>query len=82
MTSIDITFRYGAQPDEAQTGALGHLREVYGIRSLAFDKRGHTLRVDYDASRLSESVVAGLLRSAGLDLLGKLPPRLNVASSQ
>jgi hypothetical protein len=72
VTSIDIAFRYGAQPDESQIRALAHVRDVYGIWSLAFYKKEHTLRVEYDASHLSERVVAGLLRSAGIDLLGKL----------
>jgi hypothetical protein len=72
MTLVDIAFRYGAQPDEAQTRAMARIREVYGIRGMAFNEKEHALRVDYDASHLSESVVAGLLRSAGIDLLGKL----------
>jgi hypothetical protein len=39
---------------------------------MTHDKKEHTLRVEYDGSRLSEQVVAGLLRSAGIDLLEKL----------
>jgi hypothetical protein len=35
------------------------------------DAKERTLRVEYDASRLSEREIAGLLRSAGIDLLGK-----------
>jgi hypothetical protein len=72
MTSIDIAFGYGAQPDESQTRALAHVREAYGIWSLAFNKKEHTLQVGYDASHLQERVVAGLLRNAEIDLPGKL----------
>ena len=73
MTLIDVAFRfYGAQPTEAQTRAMARVRAVYGIWRMTRDKKDHTLRVEYDGSRLSEDVVAGLLRSAGIDLLEKL----------
>ena len=71
MTLLEVAFRYGAQPGETQMQAIGSVREVYGIRRIAFNEKERTLRVEYDASHLSESVVAGLLRSAGLDLWEK-----------
>ena len=52
--------------------ALDSVREVYGIRRIVFDEKEKTVRVEFDASRLSDSVVAGLLRRAGLDLREKL----------
>jgi len=42
------------------------MREVYGIRRLSFNEREQVVRVEYDASRLKEPVVAKLLRNAGL----------------
>jgi hypothetical protein len=72
MTLIDVTFRYGAQPTEAQTRAMARVPEVYGVWRMTLDAKECTLRVEYDASRLSEREIAGLLRSAGIDLLGKL----------
>jgi hypothetical protein len=72
MTLIDVAFRYGTQPSEAQTRAMARVRAVYGIWRMTHDKKEHTLRIEYDGSRLSEPVVAGLLRSAGIDLLDKL----------
>jgi hypothetical protein len=72
MTLMDVAFRYGAQPGETQMRAIGSVREVYGIRRIAFNEKERTLRVEYDASHLSESVVAGLVRSAGIDLLEKV----------
>jgi hypothetical protein len=39
---------------------------------MTFDAKEHTLRVEYDASRLSEREIAGLVRSAGIDLREKL----------
>jgi hypothetical protein len=72
MTLMDVAFRYGAQPGETQMRAIGSVREVYGIRRIAFNEKERTLRVEYDASHLSESVVASLVRSAGIDLLEKV----------
>jgi hypothetical protein len=72
MTTVDILFRYGSQPTEAQTFALAGTREVYGIRRLSFDREARTLRVEYDATRLTGAVVANLVRSAGLDIVEEL----------
>lgn len=72
MTLMDVDFRYGTQPGETQMRAIGSVREVYGIRRIAFNDKERTLRVEYDASHLSESVVASLVRSAGIDLLKKV----------
>ena len=68
MTAVDVVFRYGAPPEENDVGALQRIREVYGIRRIQFDEAAHTVRVEYDATRLSASDVGALLRGAGLDL--------------
>ena len=72
MTALDVVFRYGAAPGEAEMRAIAPLRDVYGIRRLRFDEKEHTIRVEYDASRLNERTVAGLLRGAGIDLMEKV----------
>ncbi|HEY2860103.1 MAG TPA: hypothetical protein VGJ21_16920 [Terracidiphilus sp.] len=69
MTNVDIEFRYAIEPREAQLPALAGVREVYGIRHLSFDRDAKTVRVEYDATRLSGPVVAGLLRRAGLEIV-------------
>jgi hypothetical protein len=69
---MEAVYRYGAAPGEAEMGALDAVREVYGIRRVSFDHKEHILRVEYDASRMKEPVIAGLLRRAGIDLLEKL----------
>jgi hypothetical protein len=77
MTNVDIVFRYATQPGEAVLFALAGAREVYGIRQLSFDHDAKTVRVEYDATRLSGSVVAGLVRRAGLDVVEEvslIPP--------
>ena len=52
--------------------AISALREVYGIRRITFDPKTRTVRVEFDASRFKEPVIASLLREAGLDVQEKL----------
>lgn len=73
MTQLDVLYRYGVPPSEAATLAVANLREVYGIRKLDFDEKEKTVRVEYDASRLTEPVIHQLLRRAGLDIVAALP---------
>lgn len=72
MTAVDVVFRYGEAPGEAEMRALAQMRDVYGIRKVSFNEKERTVRVEYDATRLSEAVVANLLRGVGLDLREKV----------
>jgi hypothetical protein len=72
MTSVEVLFRYGMPPSEGQMSALGQMSDVYGIRRVRFDEEGRTIRVEYDATRLNESSVEKLLRSAGFDVRERL----------
>lgn len=72
MTQLDVSYRYGTAPNEAEMRAIDNIREVYGIRRIVFNEKEKTVRVEYDASRLQEPAVAGLLRRAGMDLKEKL----------
>jgi len=84
MTNVDIVFRYAEQPGEAAVFALAGTREVYGIRRLSFDRKAKTVRVEYDATRLNASVVAALLRRAGLELVEQvslIPPPVPEAAA-
>ena len=76
MTTVEILFRYSTQPSsiDALTLALANIREVYGIRRLTFDRAARTLRVEYDATRLTTAVVAKLVRQAGLEIT-LIPPQ-------
>ncbi len=78
MTTVDLVLRYATPPTEAVTFALAKSREVYGIRRLCFDRDAHTLRVEYDATRLNTAAVIQLVRSAGLQVIEEvvlaLPP--------
>ena len=39
MTLMDATFSYMSPPRESEMRALDHVREVYGMRQLAFDEK-------------------------------------------
>ena len=68
MTTVDVVFKYGLAPGENEMRAVSDAREVYGIRKITFDEKEHTIRVEYDATRLNNDSVANLLRNAGLDI--------------
>jgi hypothetical protein len=72
MTQLEVVYRYGATPTESAMRAIDNLREVYGIRRVKFASAEQTVRVEFDASRLKEPNVAGLLKGAGIDLKERL----------
>jgi hypothetical protein len=73
MTTVDVVYRYESVPSEAAALALGKLREVYGIRRVDFRATEKTVLVEYDSTRLTESVVRQLVRRAGVDVLECVP---------
>jgi TolB-like protein len=78
MTQLDVMYRYGASPSEVAMMALGRIREVYGIRRVEFSEAEKTVRVEYDATRLTEPIVHQLLRRSGLDVVERvslIPPQ-------
>ena len=72
MTAVEVLFRYGMTPGESEMGALAQLSDVYGIRRVQFQEGDRSIRVEYDATRLNESSVEKLLRSAGFDIRERL----------
>lgn len=78
MTTVDILLRYAGKPTESIALALAKLCEVYGVRALQFDRAEHTLRVEYDATRLNSAAVVRLVRATGLEVVSELsliPPQ-------
>ena len=71
MTLVDVLFRYGLPPNESVMSAYGQLSDVYGIRRLQLNEAERTIRVEYDATRLTEAKIEGLLRAAGFDITDK-----------
>jgi len=74
MTQLDVSYRYVNRPDETMMRAIDNMREVYGIRRVSFNEKEQVVRIEYDASRLKEPVVAKLLRNTGLAIGEKLIP--------
>lgn len=72
MTTVDVLFRYGVAPNESVMSALAQVNDVYGIRGLRLQESERTIRVEYDATRLTEAKVEKLLRAAGFDITQKL----------
>ena len=68
MMPLDVVFRYGLAPGAQQMRALDTARDVYGVRRIQFNEQEHTVRVEYDGTRLDPDTVASLLRRAGLDV--------------
>ncbi|HUE53296.1 MAG TPA: hypothetical protein VMO80_13205 [Terriglobales bacterium] len=68
MTFLEVAYRYGAPLREATMRALDEVREVYGVRRITFDPKAQIVRLEFDASRFKEPVIAALLRNAGVDL--------------
>ena len=73
MTTVDILFRYAAAAHRSPGDRLADAREVYGIRRLSFDRDAHTVRVEYDATRLNAAMVTQLVRRAGIQIVEELP---------
>jgi len=73
MTTVDILFSFTTPPTERTLAALAGVKDVYGIRSLVFDRSQATLRVEYDATRLTAAAVTKLIRGAGLESAAELP---------
>jgi hypothetical protein len=72
MTYLEVAYRYRTAPGERALQAIDGMREVYGVRKVAFNEKDRTIRVEFDASRLTEDVIAKLLRQAGIDVRDKL----------
>lgn len=72
MTTVEVLFRYGLPPEESQMGAMAQFNDVYGIRRVRMNEKEKTILIEYDATRLTETAVENLLRSAGLDIREKL----------
>ncbi len=68
MTQMEVLYRYGVAPGEAEMRALDNIREVYGVRGIRFNEKERSVRVEFDASRFKEPVIAALLRQAGIDI--------------
>ena len=72
MTYLEVLYRYGRPPGTRQMRAIDAVREVYGVQRIQFNENERTVRVQFDASRLNEDLIASLLRRAGVDVQERL----------
>jgi hypothetical protein len=73
MTTVEILYRYSTPPTESVTFALAGTRDVYGMRRISIDADARTLRVEFDATRLSTATVTKLIRLTGLEIAEERP---------
>jgi hypothetical protein len=73
MTQLDVVYRYGVPPTEAAMLAMSKARDVYGVRALVLSEAEKTVRIEYDATRLTEPVIHQLMRRSGLDIVETVP---------
>jgi hypothetical protein len=73
MTTVEILYSYTTQPTEQTVSALAGTKDVYGIRRLIFNHAALTLRVEYDATRLTAAAVTRLVLQTGLEIAAELP---------
>jgi hypothetical protein len=74
MTFMTVTYELQEPLAIEQYRALGKFANTYGLQRFRFDEKVNYLHFDYDASRLKESVVENILRTARIPVLRLVPP--------
>ncbi|HYL69497.1 MAG TPA: hypothetical protein VEX69_10045 [Candidatus Limnocylindria bacterium] len=74
MTMMTITYELQERLKPDHFRALGEFANTYGIHKFHYDEKSNQLTVDYDASRLRETVVDHVLRQARIPVLRRLVP--------
>jgi hypothetical protein len=72
MTMMTMTFELQDRLKPEHFRALGEFANTYGIHKFRYDEESNQLSVDYDASRLRETVVEHVLRQARIPVMRKL----------
>jgi hypothetical protein len=75
MTYMTVTYvlQHVLQPEQFK--ALGQFANTYGLQRFRFEEDKKLLHFDYDASRLKETVVENVLRSARIPVLRRVIPQ-------
>ena len=74
MTFMTVTYELQNPLTIEQYRALGNFANTYGLQRFRFDEKTNYLHFEYDASRLRESVVEHVRRSARIPVLRAVPP--------
>jgi hypothetical protein len=64
MTLVEVTYELQSPLRPEQLRALGQFANTYGLRRFRVDEQLNRLCFEYDASRLTETEVAHVLRAA------------------
>jgi hypothetical protein len=64
MTLVEVTYDLQSPLTREQLRGLSSLANTYGLRRYRVDEFRNQITLEYDASRLDETVVANVLRSA------------------
>lgn len=72
MTFMTVTYELQNALKAEQFRALGQFANTYGLQRFRFDEKTNRLHFDYDASRLRETVVEHVLRSAKIPVLRRV----------
>lgn len=74
MTFMIATYELQRSLKPEQYRELGRLANTYGLQSFSFDQKTNYLHIEYDASRLRNSVVEHVLREARIPVLRRVLP--------
>jgi hypothetical protein len=74
MTLVEVTYELQAPLNSAQLRRLGEFANTYGLRRFQVDASRTRLQFEYDASRLKETEVAHVLRSAKIPVVRRVDP--------
>lgn len=72
MTLVEITYELQSPLRSEQLYKLGEFANTYGLRNFRLDGTGNYISFEYDASRLKETEVAHVLRSAAIPVLRRV----------
>lgn len=64
MTLVEVTYDVLSPLTDEQLRALAAFSNTYGLRRFRVNEQLHRISLEYDASRLTETEVAQILRSA------------------
>jgi hypothetical protein len=72
MTLVEVTYELQAPLRPDQLRKLGEFANTYGLRRFHVHEALNRLSFEYDASRLKESGVARVLRSAAIPVVRRV----------
>ena len=72
MTLVQVTYDLPSPLRPDQLRALSSFANTYGLRWFHVDEQRKQITLEYDASRLTESIVANVLRSARIPVERKV----------